>query len=320
MLIEYTCSSCHATLETTEQTIGKLAVCPACDARQLVVALGADADTSDLGDGLRHCSIDATALLHTAWKIYYSRPGRCMLPVAIGYLLVFVCFALTMGASLSYFLSFDLAEVKQQLAGDELAEMATSDPLLLAATLFEMLREDPRKLLPLLQYASVAMAICLLVTVWLQIGEALMMLQIARGHRPSLWLLFRGSRLLAPVMVAGILFAAIVLSGSLLLVVPGVVWAITFFPMFYLLVERRAGLIGSLKLCRKITRGNKMQLFVLAMLMLGISTIGALIPMGLGHILVDPYLALLGAVTYLSLTGQELVAPAKGEPRALARG
>jgi uncharacterized membrane protein len=309
MPLHFACSSCHAALETTEQLIGKLAICPACEARQLVVAPVAD----DLGGGLRHGSIDATALLHTAWKIYYSRPGRCMLPVVIVYLIVFICFAMSMGASLSYFLSFDLAEVKHQLAGDELTELATEDPLLLATTLIEMFREDPRTLLPLLKYASVAMAICLLVTVWLQIGEALVMLQVARGKRPSLWLLFRGSRLLAPVMVAGILFAAIVLSGSLLLIVPGVVWAITFFPMFYLLVERRAGLIGSLKLCREITRGNKVQLFLLGMLMLGISTVGALIPLGLGHVLVDPYLALLGAVTYLSLTGQELAAPVTGE-------
>ncbi|MCH8922592.1 MAG: DUF975 family protein [Planctomycetes bacterium] len=307
MLIEYACSSCHATLETSEQLIGKLAICPQCDARKLVVAPDAD----DLGGGLRHCTIDATALLQTAWKIYYSRPGRCMRPVLIVYLIVFVCFALTTGASLSYFLTFDWAELSDRLTGDELVEMAYADPLGLVKTLVETFRDDPRKLLPLLQYASVAMAICLLVTVWLQIGEALVMLQIARGRRPSMWLLFRGSRLLAPVIVAGVLFAVIVLGGSLLLVVPGVVWAITFFPMFYLLVERRAGLLGSLSLCRKITRGNKVQLFVLALIMLGISTLGSLIPLGLGHVLVDPYLALLGAVTYLSLTGQKLVAPVK---------
>ena len=117
MPIEFTCSSCHAVLETIEQTIGKLAICPACESRQLVAAPDAD----DLGGGLRHCSIDATDLLATAWRIYTTRPGRCILPVVIVYLAVFICFALTMGASLSYFLAFDLAEVKRQLARDELA-------------------------------------------------------------------------------------------------------------------------------------------------------------------------------------------------------
>jgi phage FluMu protein Com len=139
---------------------------------------------------------------------------------------------------------------------------------------------------------------------WLHLGVLKFMLKLARGEPAAMGDMLSAGNAFLPSLVAGLLFAVALSIGLAFCIVPGiyVMLAGSQFPM--LLVDRRTGPLGSLRLSMQITAGNKVTLFLLGILLWGISTAASTITCGLSTIATSPFWFLAMAVSYVMMTGQ----------------
>ncbi len=86
-------------------------------------------------------------------------------------------------------------------------------------------------------------------------------------------------------------------------IVPGVILALMFSQFYYLVLDGRLPVADAFNKSKELTTGNKATLFLIWLVGTGLA-IGAAIPCGLGLFVLGPYLALLHAMIYLTLTGQ----------------
>ena len=88
--------------------------------------------------------------------------------------------------------------------------------------------------------------------------------------------LFSGFPLLLKYFVGSIVYGAIVFLGFLLLIVPGVIWAIKYQFFTYLMVDQGLGPIAAIKKSGAVTKGSKWDLFTFGLLLGGINLLGVL--------------------------------------------
>ncbi len=138
---------------------------------------------------------------------------------------------------------------------------------------------------------------------WIGTGQAIVFLGIARGRDVSLGELFNGGPFLLRAIGASILFILAVFGGTILLIIPGIIFYFMFSQFLYLIVDRNVGVIDSLKLSSQITSGNKLTLFAIGLVLFGLGIL-AILPCFLGLIVLVPFSMLLHAVMYLSMSGQ----------------
>jgi len=148
--------------------------------------------------------------------------------------------------------------------------------------------------------ATVGIAILFL---WIQIGATIYFLKLARGQSPAMGDLFSGGRYLVPYGLATVGYLLLVTMGTSLCIVPGILAAVVFFPWPFLVIDRDMNVGEAFFLSYEASDGNKMSLFVLLLVYLGISTVAGMLSI-LGSWLVSPYLMLLVVVAYLAMTGQ----------------
>jgi uncharacterized membrane protein len=141
-------------------------------------------------------------------------------------------------------------------------------------------------------------------SLWLTCGQLIFFVKIARGQQAEVSDIFSGGPFFFKALGANILVTLCIVLGLLLLIVPGIILAIMFSQYFYLIVDRNAGVIDSMNLSSEVTKGNKFVLFVLAILAALGTGLVTLLTCGIGFFAAMPFLALLYAVAYLSMTGQ----------------
>jgi hypothetical protein len=148
-----------------------------------------------------------------------------------------------------------------------------------------------------------------IVGLWLHAGMIHLMLKVARGD-PSATVsdLFSGTPWIVPLAVGSLLFSIIVGIGFLLLIFPGVILALMLWPYQYLVVDRNLGAMDALSAAKEITRGNKFRFFLLMLVVSLLGMVVAVFTLGLGMIVYGPFVTLLMAVTYLTISGQPTAA------------
>lgn len=77
-------------------------------------------------------------------------------------------------------------------------------------------------------------------------------------------------------LVGCILYNLIVFVGTLLLIIPGIIWAIKYQFFGYFIVDKGTGPVEALKRSGQITRGAKWNLFVFGLMIWGINLLGFL--------------------------------------------
>ena len=88
--------------------------------------------------------------------------------------------------------------------------------------------------------------------------------------------LFSCAPLFIKYLLASILYGLIVLGGTILLIVPGIIWAIKYMFFSYFIVDREVGPVEALKRSAEITQGAKWDLFLLGLALAGINILGTL--------------------------------------------
>ena len=194
---------------------------------------------------------------------------------------------------------------------------------------------------------SLRCSLCLFM-IWMSLGLCVVMLDVARGREATVGGLFSGGRFLwrrcsrascsywrSYGTLGGCSSAGAVIwaghdggpgpepAGSglrlgVLSPVSSSAYIVMVAVLAVLLPDRRSrrGVIDSLRISYRITRGHAGPLFVLALLF-GLINLGGILACGVGSSSRLPYILLLCAVAYLALTGQATADPyAKGEPLA----
>lgn len=100
-----------------------------------------------------------------------------------------------------------------------------------------------------------------------------------------------------------ILYILIVLGGTLLLIVPGIIWAAqySFYPL--IIIDKNVGPVTALKMSSRMTRGIKGKLLWLWLALLGINILG-LCAFVVGLLITIPVTMLAGVYAYRTLSAQ----------------
>jgi uncharacterized membrane protein len=164
--------------------------------------------------------------------------------------------------------------------------------------------------------ATIFYIISVVVNMGLSMGFIKILLKFCDGEKPKFSELFSCFHLFFKYLGAVILYALIVLGGMILLIVPGVIWAIKFQFFPYFIVESELGPIESLKRSSAITDGAKMDLFLFGLLLLGINIVGALCCL-IGLFATIPITMVALAYVYRTLRAHIEAPPMPGTPEGL---
>ncbi len=168
-----------------------------------------------------------------------------------------------------------------------------------------------------------AVLLYVLIVCWITIGLQLFTLSVVRGAEARFGLLFAGGRYLLAVILCGILVQIIVMIGSVLLIIPGIIFGMMLIQAQLLIVDRNLGVIEAMSASRDIMVGNKLTVFAIFLVAGMVGSLFAVVTCFLGMLAVVPYMWLLGIVVYLGVTGQPTMAdrhmlppeqPAPGTP------
>ncbi len=127
-------------------------------------------------------------------------------------------------------------------------------------------------------------------------------LRAVRGEMiewPSL--VIKDTRLMWHYFLISLVTGLIISMGTLLLIVPGIIFAIMFSLSNYLVVDQDTGIRESLEESKRLTSGKKWKLFVIGLALIGINILGA-ICLGLGLLVSAPVSIVAGALLYKRLT------------------
>ncbi len=100
---------------------------------------------------------------------------------------------------------------------------------------------------------------------------------------------------------ATVLFSLLVLAGLILVVIPGIIWAIMFGFAGYLVIDKAMGPIEAMKESRRITRGSRWELFLLGLLTILLMLLGVVCIL-VGLLVAYPIVALATAHAYRTLS------------------
>jgi hypothetical protein len=150
----------------------------------------------------------------------------------------------------------------------------------------------------------ISTTINLAVSAYLQAGLHVLLLRIARRENAEFSDLFAGGRFFWRFFWGSLLFQIMIGVGLLLLIIPGIILALMFWPYLYIMVDRDKGVIDSLSFAREVTTGNHLVVLVLFLAGLGITLLGIFPGCGIGLLFTVPFAELLWAVTYCGISGQ----------------
>lgn len=140
---------------------------------------------------------------------------------------------------------------------------------------------------------------------WLGIGYLNYLLNIVDGEKAMYRDIFHGVKSVeqfAYYVIVGLVYSALVLIGSIFLIVPGIILALGLMFATYYIAENRLGLRHAFKSSWEITHGHKWGMFKLAVF-LTFFNIGGLLALGVGLLITIPMTHLIFARLFRQLEG-----------------
>lgn len=171
--------------------------------------------------------------------------------------------------------------------------------IVLVNVCFEVLKRNlPDFLIPV-SLASMLLGILL------QCGYIKIALDVAGRSRTKLGNLFTQVNVFVSMLFAGFLYGLIIFGGTLLLVVPGIVWAWQFSLYQYLIVDRDLSSLEALKISSSMTKGYKWQLCCFSFILIGINILG-LLCLGIGLLVTTPFSVVAGCLAFRHIEANAL--------------
>lgn len=139
--------------------------------------------------------------------------------------------------------------------------------------------------------------------IFLGIGQVQLILKLLRRQPAQFGDLFGGGPIFFWAVLFSIMYGAAVGVGLLLLIVPGVILLLMCWPAYYLLVDRKAGLIDSFSIAATVTKQNWGTAFILWLASIGIMIAGVL-ALCVGVLFAAPLVSTIWGTAYLMMSGQ----------------
>lgn len=115
-----------------------------------------------------------------------------------------------------------------------------------------------------------------LASVWMTCGTTMIYLLYQQGKKAEVTVLFTSVDRYLSVLGATILISLIVIAGMILLIVPGIIWAIKYQFVIPLILDQKLGVREAMRRSDAITKGKKMDIFMFDLTMLGVVILGVL--------------------------------------------
>jgi len=133
----------------------------------------------------------------------------------------------------------------------------------------------------LIKKGAPSLSIIINIAVWvlnliIQMGLIRISLKFCDNEKSEFGDLFSCFPLFFKYLLGSILYGLIVLGGTILLIIPGIIWAIKFQFFGYFIVDKGLGPIEALKRSSAITKGAKWDLFIFNLLLEFINFLGAI--------------------------------------------
>ncbi|QGJ69625.1 Hypothetical protein PBC10988_13070 [Planctomycetales bacterium 10988] len=177
-----------------------------------------------------------------------------------------------------------------------------------------LLISDPETASPVGEFFNVIGAgISMFGIVWLTAGNFLIfcyfmlgyqqfLLNIVRGRKPQFRSIFQGKNFINYVVI-GVLMTLLVQIGNCLLLLPGILIAMTFWPTGYLIIDRRCTVFESFGIASSLTDGSRLNFFLMMIILTFMNACGFLL-VGIGYVFTMSITFLAFILAYLAISGQ----------------
>ena len=115
-------------------------------------------------------------------------------------------------------------------------------------------------------------------------------LQVSRGNRPELGVMFVGFRRYGTTLALYLLTTLFVLLWTLLLIVPGIIAGLRYSMAYFVLLEHPGmSALDAIRRSKELMDGHKMQLFLLQLSFIGWALL-CVLTLGIGFLWLAPYM------------------------------
>jgi uncharacterized membrane protein len=150
---------------------------------------------------------------------------------------------------------------------------------------------------------EVGQAITLVLGGPMALGAAIYSLSIARGGEPRSEEIFHGFRFFSKALIAELLVVILILLWGLLLIIPGIIAALSYSMTFYILADDQSlDAMQAIDLSKKMMNGYKMKYFTLSLRYVLLSLL-CLLTLGIGFLWLIPYINIVNARFYDDIKG-----------------
>lgn len=142
--------------------------------------------------------------------------------------------------------------------------------------------------------------VMMVINIIIGIGVIKLALKQIDGQKLEYSELFANAKYFPNYFAASLIIGLITFVGFLLLIIPGIYWAIKYSFATYLIVDKNMSISEAMKKSGEMTKGKKMNLFVLGICYLGVIILGALV-IGIGLLWAMPVVWISMAYVYRKL-------------------
>lgn len=133
------------------------------------------------------------------------------------------------------------------------------------------------------------------------IGVIVISLKFVDRKKSEIADIYKHYNLLLNYFLGNLLYGFIIVAGLILLVIPGIYFAVKYQFFSYFIIDKKMGPWEAIKASGKITNGVKWKLILLGLAFAGMMLLGVLV-FGVGVLVSWPIVSLAGAFTYRKLS------------------
>jgi LSD1 subclass zinc finger protein len=141
------------------------------------------------------------------------------------------------------------------------------------------------------------------ILIFVEVGQAIVFLKVARGQRAEFGDMFSGGKYLLRSLGGDFLWNIALFFGLCALIVPGIFVALILWPFYLFIIDRDQGVFESFSSAQQFTEGNKGTMFIVGLANMGIMLAGVL-ALCVGVFFAYPLVTMFLVVSYLMMTGQ----------------
>ncbi len=149
--------------------------------------------------------------------------------------------------------------------------------------------------------ALIASLLSIVVTIIISMGTKRIALKVVRGGTPEFSDFKVSSGSFWKYVGVSILFGLVILGGVFLLVIPGIIWGLTYFFSTYIVVDKNIG-VGAFKESKRITDGIKWKLLVFLIFLIFFNMLGV-VALLVGVLITAPMSMIATALIYTKFSG-----------------